>query len=38
LKPGDLRRSLRRLGLRAGDVISLGGDGEKHYEITDDRT
>ncbi|MEW6207430.1 MAG: ThiF family adenylyltransferase [Acidobacteriota bacterium] len=38
LRSGDLRRALLSVGLRAGDVISLGGDcRETHYEITDDR-
>lgn len=38
LRPTQLRRTLRSLGLRNGDVVSVGGNGrENHYEIIGDR-
>jgi hypothetical protein len=38
LRPVELRRTLRSLGLRIGDVVSVGSEGrENHYEISGDR-
>ncbi len=38
LRPIDLRRTLGSLGLRIGDVVSIGSIGrENHYEISGDR-